>query len=134
MKWLSSVFSGALSLLATPALNTLLEGWKAKLAADNDSDRIAADLAGRELVVQQRELELRSQERIALLGRWWEPANLLGYILVFYVAKVVLYDSILGLGETPAIRGAVGDWLGMVATFYVGTRGAISVASILRRR
>jgi hypothetical protein len=134
MKWLSSVFSGALSLLATPALNTLLEGWKAKLAADNDSDRIAADLAGRELVVQQRELELRSQERIALLGRWWEPANLLGYILVFYVGKVVLFDSILGLGETPAIRGAVGEWLGMVATFYVGTRGAISVAAILRRR
>jgi hypothetical protein len=123
-----------LGFLSGPIIEKALEGWKAKLAADNDSDRIAADLAGRELVVQQRELELRSQERIALLGRWWEPANLLGYILVFYVAKVVLYDSILGLGETPAIRGAVGEWLGMVATFYVGTRGAISVASILRRR
>jgi hypothetical protein len=134
MRWLSSILSEALSLLATPALNTLLEGWKAKLAADNDSDRIAADLAGRELIVQQRELELRSQERIALLGRWWEPANLLGYVLVIYVGKVVLFDSILGLGETPAIRGAVGEWLGMVATFYVGTRGAISVAAILRRR
>jgi hypothetical protein len=123
-----------LGFLSGPIIEKALEGWKAKLAAETDSDRIAADLAGRELVVQQRELELRSQERIALLGRWWEPANLLGYILVFYVAKVVLYDSILGLGETPAIRGAVGDWLGMVATFYVGTRGAISVASILRRR
>jgi hypothetical protein len=123
-----------LGFLSGPIIEKALEGWKAKLAADNDSDRIAADLAGRELVVQQRELELRSQERVALLGRWWEPANLLGYVLVLYVAKVVLYDSILGLGETPAIRGAVGDWLGMVATFYVGTRGAISVASILRRR
>jgi hypothetical protein len=123
-----------LGFLSGPIIEKALEGWKAKLAADNDSDRIAADLAGRELVVQQRELELRSQERIALLGRWWEPANLLGYVLVLYVAKVVLYDSILGLGETPAIRGAVGEWLGMVATFYVGTRGAISVASILRRR
>jgi hypothetical protein len=123
-----------LGFLSGPIIEKALEGWKAKLAADNDSDRIAADLAGRELIVQQRELELRSQERIALLGRWWEPANLLGYVLVLYVAKVVLYDSILGLGETPAIRGAVGEWLGMVATFYVGTRGAISVASILRRR
>jgi hypothetical protein len=123
-----------LGFLSGPIIEKALEGWKAKLAADNDSDRIAADLAGRELVVQQRELELRSQERVALLGRWWEPANLLGYVLVLYVAKVVLYDSILGLGETPAIRGAVGEWLGMVATFYVGTRGAISVASILRRR
>jgi hypothetical protein len=123
-----------LGFLSGPIIEKALEGWKAKLAADNDSDRIAADLAGRELIVQQRELELRSQERVALLGRWWEPANLLGYVLVLYVAKVVLYDSILGLGETPAIRGAVGEWLGMVATFYVGTRGAISVASILRRR
>jgi hypothetical protein len=123
-----------LGFLSGPIIEKALEGWKAKLAADNDSDRIAADLAGRELVVQQRELELRSQERIALLGRWWEPANLLGYVLVIYVGKVVLFDSILGLGETPAIRGAVGEWLGMVATFYVGTRGAISVAAILRRR
>jgi hypothetical protein len=123
-----------LGFLSGPIIEKALEGWKAKLAADNDSDRIAADLAGRELIVQQRELELRSQERIALLGRWWEPANLLGYVLVIYVSKVVLFDSILGLGETPAIRGAVGEWLGMVATFYVGTRGAISVASILRRR
>ena len=32
------------------------------------------------------------------------------------------------------IKGAVGEWLGMIATFFVGTRGAVSVAAILRRR
>lgn len=120
----------AVQLLAGP----LLDAYKARLAAGDNVDRLAADLAAKDLAVQQRELELRSQERVALLGRWYEPANLLGYVLVIYVGKVVLFDSVLGLGETPAIRGAVGEWLGMVATFYVGTRGAISVASIFRRR
>ena len=86
------------------------------------------------MLLDQREAELRSQERIALIGRWYEPVNLMGYLLVLYIGKVVLFDSMLGLGETPAIKGAVGEWLGMIATFFVGTRGAVSVAAILRRR
>ena len=123
-----------LNWLGGPVISAGIEAYKAKITAENDADARTTELAGKALLLDQREAELRSQERIALIGRWYEPANLMGYLLVLYIGKVVLFDSMLGLGETPAIKGAVGEWLGMIATFFVGTRGAVSVAAILRRR
>ncbi len=123
-----------LNWLGGPVISAGIEAYKAKITAENDADARTTELAGKALLLDQRESELRSQERIALIGHWYEPVNLLGYLLVLYIGKVVLFDSMLGLGETPAIKGAVGEWLGMIATFFVGTRGAVSVAAILRRR
>lgn len=123
-----------LNWLGGPIVSAGIEAYKARITAENDADARTTELAGKALLLDQREAELRSQERIALIGRWYEPVNLMGYLLVLYIGKVVLFDSMLGLGETPAIKGAVGEWLGMIATFFVGTRGAVSVAAILRRR
>ena len=123
-----------LNWLGGPVISAGIEAYKAKITAENDADARTTELAGKALLLDQREAELRSQERIALIGRLYEPVNLMGYLLVLYIGKVVLFDSMLGLGETPAIKGAVGEWLGMIATFFVGTRGAVSVAAILRRR
>lgn len=123
-----------LNWLGGPVISAGIEAYKAKITAENDADARTTELAGKALLLDQREAGLRSQERIALIGRWYEPVNLMGYLPVLYIGKVVLFDSMLGLGETPAIKGAVGEWLGMIATFFVGTRGAVSVAAILRRR
>jgi hypothetical protein len=123
-----------LNWLGGPVISAGIEAYKAKITAENDADARTTELAGKALLLDQREAELMSQERIALIGRWYEPVNMMGYLLVLYIGKVVLFDSMLGLGETPAIKGAVGEWLGMIATFFVGTRGAVSVAAILRRR
>jgi hypothetical protein len=123
-----------LNWLGGPIVSAGIEAYKARITAENDADARTTELAGKALLLDQREAELRSQERIALIGRWYEPVNMMGYLLVLYIGKVVLFDSMLGLGETPAIKGAVGEWLGMIATFFVGTRGAVSVAAILRRR
>ena len=123
-----------LNWLGGPVISAGIDAYKAKITAENDADARTTELAGKALLLDQREAELRSQERIALIGRWYEPVNMMGYLLVLYIGKVVLFDSMLGLGETPAIKGAVGEWLGMIATFFVGTRGAVSVAAILRRR
>lgn len=103
-----------------------VDAYKAKLASDTDGSRLAADLAGRELAVAQRELEVRSAERMAM--KPWHPVMLMGYALAAYVIKVVVWDSMLGLGETPAVRGIVGEWLGIILNFYVG--GSIAQASI----
>lgn len=119
LRWIAGPF---IDKLAGPAL----EAYRAKLAAGNDADRIASELAGRELTVAQREAELRSAERMAM--RWHHPAMLMGYALAAYVIKVVVWDSMLGLGETPAVRGIVGEWLGIIMNFYVG--GSIAQASI----
>lgn len=122
-----------LSLLTGPLLGQLVGAYKAKLETGNTSERIAADLAGRELAVQQAEIQAQNQLRIAEIGHWSEPDHLASYIFVAYLAKVVVWDVMLGLGSTPAIRGDVGGWMGMIAMFLFGKRGIENVARIIKR-
>lgn len=126
-KWLAGFVTG-------PVFDDLLKGYQAKLAAGNTSEKISADLAGRELQVQQRELELQTQLRIAEIGKWYEPDHLASYIFVGYLFQVVVIDTMLGLGTTAAIHGEVGQWMSMIAMFLFGKRGAENVARILKRR
>lgn len=116
------MFTAIASILAGPFVNGAVDAYKAKLDSGNTKERIAADLAGRELAVEQREAEVNAEYKRALIGHWYEPINLIGYIIVIYIAKVVVWDSMLGWGSTPAVRGAVGEWMGLVVLFLVGKR------------
>lgn len=127
------MWAAILSFLGGPIINGAIKAYQAKLAAGNTSENIAADLAARELVVQQREAEVQAEYRRALIGHPLEPSNLAAYIFVAYLAKVVVWDTMLGLGSTPAILGAVGEWMGWIAMFLFGKRGFENVARIIRR-
>ncbi len=122
------------NLIGGPLVSGLLDGYKAKIAAGNTSERIAADLAGRELAVQQREIETQAQLRIAEIGHWYEPDHLFAYTLWLYFAKLIVWDKMLGLGSTDPLNGAVGDWAGMIMIFLFGKRGIENVARILKRK
>lgn len=124
LAWLASLITG-------PLLNKALDGWKAKLAAGNDKDRIAADLAARELAVEQREAELQTQYRIATVGKWYEPEKIIGYSVAFIISKVLVWDICLGLGSTPEPKGWIANVTLMVIGFYFGKRGAENVAKIV---
>lgn len=117
-----------LGFITAPLFKSLVEGYKAKLAADGDANKLEADLAARELQVQRDLAKLQHEYKVALIGHWYEPVQLLCYIIVFYVGKVVVWDIVLGLGTTDPIRGSVGEWAGMTIAFMVGARGAIGVA------
>ena len=121
------------NLIGGPIISGAISAYKAKIEAGNTSERIAADLAGRELVVQQAEIAAQTQLRIAQIGHWYTPESLFGYIMVFYVGKVMIYDAALGLGSTDAVRGDVGVWAGWIMAFYFGKRGIENVARILKR-
>lgn len=121
------------NLIGGPIVTGLIEAYKQKLAAGNTSERIAADLAARELAVQQREIEVQSQLRIAEIGKWYEPDHLAAYVFVAYLAKVVVWDTMLGLGTTSPILGNVGEWLGWIAAFLFGKRGFENIARIIKR-
>ncbi len=131
--FLGTILQPLLNFFGGPVVKGAVDAYKAKLEAGNNADRIAADLAGRELEVQQREIEVQGEYRKALLGHWHEPVNLFGYILVFYIGKVMIWDAALGLGSTDAVRGVVGDWAGMIMIFYVGKRGLENIARIIKR-
>ena len=99
----------------------------------NRPENIAATLAARELAVQQREIEVEAEYKRALIGRWYEPTNLFGYIMVVYFGKIIVWDKVLKLGVTDSMMGQGAEWAGWIMMFYVGKRGFENVARILRK-
>ncbi|MBM3526842.1 MAG: hypothetical protein FJX62_02020 [Alphaproteobacteria bacterium] len=127
--WLASLVGG-------PVVNGLINAYKAKLAATNTQDRIAADLAAKEI---EAEIEARRQASaiiIAEQGRWYTAIirPLLAAPVIIYFWKVLVIDKVLGLGSTDPITGMVADWSGMIITAYVGGRSIEKVARIFARR
>jgi hypothetical protein len=129
LTWLASLITG-------PLLQAGVDAYKVKLASGNTSERIAADVAERELSVEQRERELATQLLIAERGnwitRWVRPLWALPFVL--FTWKVIVWDMILGLGSTPELRGWNATLGVTVATAYFGGRTIESVARILKRK
>jgi len=138
LTWLATK---AASIFGGQIVGGLVDGYKAKLAAGNTTERIAADLAARELAVQQTEVQAQAQLKVAQVGHFWEPEKLFAYIIVIYFAKIVLFDKVLGslAGYTPNIfrtdplTGEAVGWAAMVMAFYFGKRGIENVARIIKR-
>lgn len=127
------MFATILSWLGSLIAGPLVEAYKAKLQQGTDHDKLAADLAGRELVVQQREIELQTQYRIAEIGHWYEPDKLMGYCVVAYFGKLLVWDKVLGLGTTDALAGFASVTANLVVSFYFAKRGFENVARIIKR-
>ena len=126
LAWLASLISG-------PVIGAVISGYKAKLEAGNTQERIAADLAARELEVQKVEIQAQNQLKIAEIGHWYEPEKLFEYTLWSFYTKCLVYDKMLGLGSTDPLYGAVGDWSGIIIVFLFGKRGIENVVRILKR-
>lgn len=47
--------------------------------------------------------------------------------------KCIIWDTILGLGTTPPLKGDVSIWAGLVMSFYFGKRTFENVARIIKR-
>ena len=93
-----------LSVLSAPVFNTIVEAYKAKLAAANTQDKLAVDLAIKEI---EAEIAARAQASaiiVAEQGRWWTSMirPLAALPVVIYIWKVIVYDKVLGLGTTDA--------------------------------
>ncbi|SRR5258708_28083831 len=115
------------------AFGSLVEGYKAKLAAGNTADKIAADLASRELAIQQAEVQAQAQLKIAEIGHWYEPDKLFEYVLLVFFADALIWDNILGYGEYHPLTGDLLQWSGMIMMFLFGKRGIENVARIIKR-
>lgn len=125
--WLASFLSG-------PIIKGVLDAYNAKLKAGNTTDKIAADLAIRELDVQAAEVQAQSAIKVAEVGRWYEPEKLFAYVTLVFYSKVLIWDKCLGWGSTDAVHGTVADWAGLVMAFYFGKRGIENVARIVGNR
>jgi len=124
------------NLLGGPFAKAAVDAYRAKLTSENTSEKIAADLAVRELDVEARERELATQVVIAEQGRWYTalPRPLFAFAFIIYVWKVVVWDKVLGLGSTDALSADVAQWALIVLTAYFGGRSLEKVARILGRK
>jgi len=126
--WLASLIGG-------PVVSGLINAYKAKLDAANTQDRIAADLAAKEI---EAEIEARKQAAAIVIteqGRWYTAIirPLLAAPVIIYFWKVIVWDKVLELGTTDPITGMAADWAGLIVAAYVGGRSIEKVARIFRR-
>jgi hypothetical protein len=103
-------------------LNAITDGivkWQiAKENAKNDSERIKAE---------QNIAQLEAKRDLAIAAtvndRWWSPRVLVGWIIVIFLAKVFLIDTVLGLSVTPYPGALVMEITSIVIAFYFGVEG-----------
>lgn len=122
-----------LSFLGGPVIKGLIDAYNAKLKAGNIDSKIAADLAASEIAAQTLETQAQTQLKVAEIGHPWEPEKLAFYIVLAFFAKCVVWDTMLDLGSTPALKGDVSMWAGLVMSFYFGKRTFENVARIIKR-
>jgi hypothetical protein len=122
-----------ISFLGGPVIKGLIEAYNAHLKAQSADAATAANLAGKEIAAQTAEANANIQLKIAGIGHPWEPEKLAFYIVLVFFAKCVVWDTILGLGTTPALKGDVSSWVGLVMSFYFAKRGFENVARIIKR-
>ncbi|KQZ01651.1 hypothetical protein ASD45_12900 [Pseudolabrys sp. Root1462] len=133
---LSTVLAWLGNLIGGPFVKAALDAYRARLSAENTSEKIVADLAARELDVAARERELATQLVIVEQGRWYTalPRPLFAGAFIIYTWKVVVWDKVFGLGVTDPLGGDVAQWAMIVLTAYFGGRSLEKVAKILARK
>ena len=122
-----------LSFIGGPVIKGLIDAYQAKLKAGNVESKIAADLASSEIAAQTLEAQSQTQLKIAQIGHPFEPEKIAMYITLLFYGKCVVWDTILGLGTTPSLKGDVSVWAGMIMGFYFTKRGFENVARIIRK-
>lgn len=106
--------------------SSLERAYQAKLAAANDTDRIAAD-------VEIETLKARRDVVIAasLNDKWWSPRTIMGWSAALYVGKIVVWDTVLQWGVTPNPGEQVTMIVMTIVGFYFVAKGAETVANTL---
>ena len=120
------------SFLGGPFINGILSAYGTYLKSQNTTQSIEANLAARELAVQSQEIVSNTQYRIAELGHPWEPDKIMGYLVALLFGKIILWDTILGLGVTNLHEGWMTSTANLIVVAYFGKRGSENVAKIIQ--
>ena len=124
-----------LNLIGGPIITGIIDGYKAKLAAQNTADAQAADLARQEImgeiVQRQTEASIIRQEQGWRVTAMIRPLFALPFIV--FTLKVVVWDKVLGWGVTDALDQRMWDVFMLVVGAYFGGRTIEKVARIFKR-
>ena len=92
---------------------------------------IAANLAVSEIAAQTLETQSLTQLKIAEIGHPWEPES--SPSTSCWRSLCVVWDTILGFGTTPSLKGDVSIWADLIMSFYFSKRTFENVAQIIKR-
>lgn len=92
--------------------------------AQTDSERIQAE---KEMAFWQGRVEAANVAAVS--DKWWSPRTIMGHCAAIYVFKIVVWDTVLGLGVTPNPGEQVTNIVMVIVGFYFVSRAADSVAS-----
>ena len=120
------------SFLGGPFINGILSAYGTYLKSQNTTQSIEANLAARELAVQSQEIVSNTQYKIAELGHWYEPDKIMGYLVALLFGKIILWDTVLGLGVTNLHDGWMTTTANLIVVSYFGKRGIENVAKIIQ--
>lgn len=103
---------------------SLERAYTAKLNAANDSTRIKAE-------VEIANLEARRDVILsaAVNDKWWSPRTIMGWAAALYVAKIVVWDTVLQWGVTPNPGAQVTGIVQVVVAFYFAAKGVEMAAN-----
>jgi hypothetical protein len=123
MSWLFTLLTGG---LLDKLIGPLERAYHAKLSADTDAKKLAA-----EQIIKLFEGQIALATTAAQHDRWWSTRELIGKCALIYVAKIVVWDTVLGLGITPDPGPQVSGIVMVVIGFYFGAKAATDVAARL---
>lgn len=119
--------------IAKQAFQTALDGYKAKIAAGNTSEKIAADLAAQQAAIDyQREAAeqetVRSEE-----SRYW-PIVRWGFAFPFMLFnfKIIIWDRMLHWGITEPLSADLIQLEMIIVTAYFGHSALTNMAQLLK--
>ena len=105
----------------------LVAAQKQWLDANNDASRLKAE---ENMAYFKGQIELAVAA--SRYDKWYSVRSLIGYCVVTLVAKLLVWDTVLGWGVTPN-PGQLVMWITVtVIGFYFASKTAIDVARILR--
>jgi hypothetical protein len=105
----------------------LVSAQKQWLDANNDASRLKAE---ENMAYFKGQIELAVAA--SRYDKWYSVRSLIGYCVVILVAKLLIWDTVLGWGVTPN-PGQLVMWITVtVIGFYFASKTAIDVARIIR--
>lgn len=122
---------GVLKQLTDP----LLQAYQQKLSAQNDAERLAAE---QQIAFYEGQIALARDA--AQSDRWYSPRSLMAYCATIVVAKLLVWDTVFGLGVTPDPGSIVNGIVLTIIGFYFGAKalsdlgGKLITAALTGRR
>ena len=121
-----------MQFIGGPVVSGLISAYREHLKATTTDKQTASVLAGQQIAAETADVQAINQLKIAQVGHHWEVEKLFAYVTLFYYAKLLIWDKVMGLGSTDPLTGWALVAANLVIGFYFTKRTAENVTAIIK--